>query len=125
MLFIELSWSRMLERKWGLLLLPCPVAYALELVPSTMSPVVVIPDKTSLQLIEPAYCRRNGLPTSSIDSGGAATPPHKRRLFSWHGRVARRDTTVPNSTWHGVSGRGASEACLPKPLAQYRPAMPQ
>lgn len=34
-----------------------------------------------------------------------------RRLFSWHGRVALRDTTVPGSTWHGVSGRGASEAC--------------
>lgn len=33
-----------------------------------------------------------------------------------HGRVASRDTTVPDSTWHGVSGRGASEAWLPKPM---------
>lgn len=43
-----------------------------------------------------------------------------RRLFSWHGRVASRDTTVPDSTWHGVSGGGASEACLAKTLAQGR-----
>ena len=44
---------------------------------------------------------------------GRATPLNGRRLFSWHGRVALRDATVPDSTWHGVSGRGASEACQP------------
>jgi hypothetical protein len=44
--------------------------------------------------------------------------PNGRRLFSWHGRVALRDTTVPDSAWHSVSGRGASEARLPKPLTQ-------
>ena len=41
---------------------------------------------------------------------GRATPLNGRRLISRHRRVAWRDTTVPDSTWHGVSGRGASEA---------------
>ncbi|MBX3335856.1 MAG: hypothetical protein KF876_17120 [Nitrospira sp.] len=31
--------------------------------------------------------RVSGLPTSSIDSVGVATPHHDQRLFSWHGRV--------------------------------------
>ncbi len=46
--------------------------------------------------------------------------PQWQRLISWHGRVALCDTTVPDSTWHGVSGGGASEACLAKTLAQGR-----
>jgi len=29
-----------------------------------------------------------------------------------------RGTTVLDSTWHGVSRRGASDACLPKSLAR-------
>jgi hypothetical protein len=39
-------------------------------------------------------------------------------MCSPYGRVASRDTTVPDSTWHGVSGRGAlaetppAAACL-------------
>ena len=49
---------------------------------------------------------------------GCATPPNGRRQLSPHGWAASRDTTVPDSTWHGVSRRGASDACLPKPLAQ-------
>jgi len=48
-----------------------------------------------------------------------------RRLLSLHGRAASRGTTVPESRWHGVSGRGASKAWLPKPLAKRRPATPQ
>jgi hypothetical protein len=55
---------------------------------------------------------------------GRATPLDGRRLLSPHGRAALRDTTVPDSTWHGVSGRGASAAWLPKPLAQPRPGTP-
>ncbi|MFZ3012238.1 MAG: hypothetical protein WA045_00900, partial [Nitrospira sp.] len=46
-------------------------------------------------------------------------------MLSLHGRAALRDTTVPDSTWHGVSQRGASEAWLPEPLAQRKPATPQ
>ena len=53
---------------------------------------------------------------------GRATPFDGRRLLPPHGRAALRDTTVPNSRWHGVSGRGASRAWLPKLLAQHRPA---
>jgi len=51
---------------------------------------------------------------------GSAPRLEGRPLFSWHGRVALRDTTVPDPTRHGVSGRGASTIWLPKPLAQRR-----
>jgi hypothetical protein len=46
-------------------------------------------------------------------------------MFSPHGRAALRGATVPASMWHDVSGRGASDASLTKPLAQRRPATPQ
>ncbi len=55
-------------------------------------------------------CRRDTVHGGAVATG-VATPLYGRRLFSWHGRVASRDTTVREATWHGVSGRGASEAC--------------
>lgn len=55
-------------------------------------------------------CRRDTI-RGGAGAHGRATPLRGRRLFSWHGRVALRDTTVRDATWHGVSGRGASEAC--------------
>jgi len=105
MLFREQSWSRMLEPKWSLLS-SLAMSHRLQLVPSTMSPVVVILAKTSLRLIKPARYRGGSLPTSSINSVDVATPHHEQRLFCWHGRVACRATTVPESRWHGVSRRG-------------------
>jgi len=44
---------------------------------------------------------------------GRATPVNGRWLFALHGRVASRDRTVPDSTWHGVSRRGASADIRP------------
>lgn len=44
--------------------------------------------------------------------------PNGRWLLSRHGRVALRETTVPDPTWHGVSERGASEMMVPKPFTQ-------
>lgn len=36
--------------------------------------------------------------------------PNGRRLLSRHGRAALRGTTVPDSTWHGVSGRAMPQS---------------
>ena len=43
----------------------------------------------------------------------ACHAPQWPRLFSWHGRVASCDTTVPDFTWHGVSRHGASADIRP------------
>lgn len=83
-----------------------------------MASVVGMLGKTSLRLIKTTGSSWIGFPTSAITSVGAATSLNEQRLFSWHGRVALCDTTVPDSTWHGVFGRGALDAWLPKLLAQ-------
>jgi hypothetical protein len=54
---------------------PWPVRCALNTqVPSTMSPVAAMPDRTLLWMIGTAPCSLSGWPTSSIASAGAATP---------------------------------------------------
>ena len=72
-----------------------------------MPTVVVMLGKTSLRLIKTTGCSWIGFPTSSITSVGATSALNEQQLFSWHGQVASRDTTVPDPTWHGISRRGA------------------
>ncbi len=75
------------------------------------------------QFVATNGCKRDTVRGGAVATG-VATPLDGRWMFSSHGRAASRGTTMPDSRWHGVSGRGASEGVAAEAPPRHKPATP-